>query len=348
MVGRLADTYGKKKMIIVAAGLLGITCLWNSFILFRWMLFVGFFFGRLSGQGAMTLLPSTIIPRWFIRKRALAFSLMSIGGVIGSAIIPPINARLIDLLGWNSVWRIWAGLLFFLFIPITTHLLFDRPEKLGLRPDNGSVTEVDNSKCDFNDINSVSWTLKEAMRTRSFWGMLYCQILLPMIGTGVVFHFISILGTKGVTASSAAFILSLLAIVSFPTTFIAGYLLDKVKIHHATAFICAMEAIALIILLFSTSTVTVIIFAIIHGITLGTQSVCGGIVWPEYYGVEHLGAIRGLVMTASVIASAIGPIPFGIIFDIKGTYTPALLLMIIFPAIGFLLALLSPKPKKAQ
>lgn len=348
LIGRLGDRFGQKKIIIVVAGLLGVSCMWNSFILTQWMLFIGFFLGRLCGQGSMILLPSTIVPRWFLKKRALAFSLLSMGTVIGSAVIPPFNTWLIDIWGWNYVWKFWAVLLWFFFIPITYTFLFNRPENLGLYPDNSRAGGLENISSSLINEHVESWTLKEALHTHSFWGMLFCQIIIPMISTGIVFHFVSILGTKGLSAASASFVLSLLAIVSFPTTFIAGFLLDKIKLQYATAFICVLEFIGLIVLLFSTSIYTAVIFAVFHGTASGIQSVCGGIVWPNYYGMNHLGSIRGLVMTVTVVASALGPIPFGIIFDLTGTYTLAIVLMMFLPVIGFLFALLSSKPQKKK
>jgi hypothetical protein len=38
---------------------------------------------------------------------------------------------------------------------------------------------------------------------------------------------------------------------------------------------------------------------------MGLQSVCSGVVWPDYYGMKHLGSIRGVSMTAGVLASAL-------------------------------------------
>ncbi|RCX18918.1 putative MFS family arabinose efflux permease [Anaerobacterium chartisolvens] len=346
IVGRFADRYGQKKIIIIVAALLGASCMWNSFISSLWMLFLGFFIGRLTGQGSMTLLPATIVPQWFIKKRAFAFSMMSMGGVAGSAFLPPFNTWLIGIWGWAGVWRLWSVLLWFFFIPIVFVFLYDNPEDLELLPDNVPTDDTKDAGVAAFENTAGSWTLKEAMHTRSFWGMLYCQILLPMIVTGVVFHFVSILGTKGLSASFASYVLSLLAVVSFPATLLAGYILDRIKLHHAAALISFLQLAALAVLLFSAPMYAAIAFTVIQGAAMGLQSVCGGVVWPDYYGMNHLGSIRGLAMTAAVIASAVGPIPFGIAFDAFGRYTEAFLIMMIFPAIGVLAALLSPKPIK--
>lgn len=296
----------------------------------------------------MTLLPSTVVPYWFIKKRAFAFSIMSMGGVLGSAFIPPFNTWLISSFGWNMVWRLWAVLLWFVFIPIVFFFLFDKPQDLGLLPDNEKICAEENTNKTEVKKEKHSWSLKEAMNTRSFWGMIFCQSLLPMVTTGVVFHFISIFGSKGLPSTSAAFVLSLLAIVSFPTTLIAGHFLDRIKIHYAAAFISFLELMALTLLFLSDSIYTAIAFTVIQGSAMGLQSVCGGIVWPDYYGIKHLGSIRGLAMTATVLASALGPIPFGIAFDLFGSYNPAIFVMMFFSTVGILVAFLSPKPKNSK
>jgi len=50
-VGRLVDRYGQRIMMTAVAALLGLACLWNSFITGPIMLFIGFFMLRLFGQG---------------------------------------------------------------------------------------------------------------------------------------------------------------------------------------------------------------------------------------------------------------------------------------------------------
>ena len=346
LVGRLADKYGKKKIIIIVAILLGASCIWNSFITSLWMFFIGVFVGRFTGQGSMTLLPSTVIPQWFYKKRAFAFSVMSIGSVIGSAVTPPINNWLINVWGWNQVWWFWALLLILVFIPVASLFLYDHPKELGLHIDNQNCDTVGTECLDEEKI-TASYTIQEALHTRTFWSMNFCQMLIPMITTGVVFHFVSILGIKGLSSTTAAFVLSILAIISFPATFAAGYLLDKIKMHHATAFMCFMQFLSLFILLFLNSSIGAVIFAAIQGMAMALQAVCNGVIWPNYFGTKHLGSIRGLVMTVTVIGSAIGPIPFGLAFDTHGSYTFAIILMMACSLAGVFVAFLSTKPIKS-
>lgn len=111
MIGRMIDKKGQRKMMTMIASLLGLVCLWMSFVQFPWMLFIGFMLLRLLGQGSMSLLPATLIPQWFMKNRGKALSLMAIGGVVGSAVMPPLNYAMIDAFGIAFAWRFWMVLL---------------------------------------------------------------------------------------------------------------------------------------------------------------------------------------------------------------------------------------------
>lgn len=86
-------------------------------------------------------------------------------------------------------------------------------------------------------------------------------------------------------------------------------------------------------------------FGVIRGMFAGFEAITGSVVWANYFGRQHLGSIRGVTMTVTVVASALGPILFGVAYDVFGGYNQVLLLMILFPLLGILAALLSPPPK---
>ncbi len=54
-----------------------------------------------------------------------------------------------------------------------------------------------------------------------------------------------------------------------------------------------------------------------------------------------------MLLSAIVIVSALGPLPFGYAFDKFGGYKEIILMMMIFPVLGIGAALISPKPIKA-
>ena len=171
VMGNLFDRRGHRLMTTVVVVLLSLACVWMSLVSSVPMLLAGFLLIRLLGQGSMSLSSSTMAPQWFIAKKGQALSLVSLGGVVSSAVLPPLNTWIIQNYGWQMGWRFWAVLLCLVMAPIAYFLIRDRPEDVGLWPDDIQPVETtENAEADLFD--EISWTVREAVGTRSFWFLL--------------------------------------------------------------------------------------------------------------------------------------------------------------------------------
>ncbi|SDO28251.1 MFS transporter [Alkalicoccus daliensis] len=344
IIGTGIDRFGQRNMSLLVSILLAGACIWNSYVISPWMLFVGFFLIRLLGQGSMTLLPNTLIPQWFIKQRGRAFSFMMLGGFASSTLFPPLNAWLITEYGWETTWRILGISILVIFVPLVYFFMRNKPEDIGLLPDDAG----NNKKIESNEVHKedISWTLKEAKSTRQFWLLLLCVGIPSMINTGLTFHLVSIASTSGLGIGTAAFILSLMAVVGFPITLLAGFLLEKFKVNYMFALVFAGQFIFITILYFTNSFTLAVIFGLIWGFTGGLEKICISVIFPDYFGRAHIGSIKSIASTVMVAGSAFGPLPFGIAFDYFGGYEEILLISLLFPVLGVLACFFSPKPVK--
>ena len=343
-IGRYIDRLGHRKMTTVISVLFGLVCIWMSFVFNRFMIFVGFFLLRLLGQGSMTLLPQTIVPHWFKQKRGLALSLLGVGGVISSSLLPPLNNWLINTYSLNFTWRFWAFLLIFLMAPVGWFFIRNKPENIGLKPD-GIGEEYTNNITPKVHISEDPWTLKQSMGTRSFWFMNYCGVISALVNTGLTFHMVSIVNNIGYSPGFAALILSITAMIKLPFTFIAGWLLDRLKVNIIKGINFLILSGAIILLLKADSKIALIIYGLVHGTFMAFDAVSTGVVWPNYFGRENLGSIRGFAMTTMVIGSALGPLPFGVAYDYFGGYQEIMIGILILPTLAVFASLFSPPPK---
>ncbi|MFT5388277.1 MAG: hypothetical protein ACI9E5_001413, partial [Candidatus Omnitrophota bacterium] len=55
-------------------------------------------------------------------------------------------------------------------------------------------------------------------------------------------------------------------------------------------------------------------FSIIGG-ALGFSSPVMNVVWPHFYGIDHMGSIKGLISTFRNGVTAFGPLPIAILID---------------------------------
>ncbi|WP_245411645.1 MFS transporter [Alkalicoccus urumqiensis] len=341
--GRAIDTIGQRKVSLTVSILLAAACFWNSIVISPWMLFIGFFLIRFLGQGSMTLVPNTLIPQWFIVRRGRAFSLMMLGGFASSTLFPPLNAWLITSFGWQTAWQVLGASILLLFVPLVFFFMKDKPEDIGLLPDNAIKGSSEHTAAQKQD---VSWTLKEAKSTRQFWLLLLCVGIPSMLNTGLTFHLVSIVSDRGMDIAAAAFVLSLMAAVGFPVTFAAGFILERIRVHYVFAFVFLGQLIFLIVLYFTQSFAWAVAFGLIWGFTGGLERICISIVFPEYFGRKHIGSIKSIASTMTVVGSAFGPLPFGAAYDFFGGYEEILLVSLVFPIAGIAACLLSPPPKK--
>ncbi|WP_269431580.1 MFS transporter [Bacillus sp. SA1-12] len=191
-----------------------------------------------------------------------------------------------------------------------------------------------------------SWTLSEAMRTKTFWFVMICGAIPAMIYTGITFQIFSILGEQGIDRMTTAFVLSLIPLVSFGCSIVSGFIVERVKVHRMLSLTFLLNLIAPIILLYAQSYLVVVLFAISWGIAQGFMNIPMGVIWPNYYGRKYLGSIQGVTHTAGVIGSALGPIQFGWAYDQFGSYDSMLIVSAVIGAIGALLAFFAVPPKR--
>lgn len=348
LVGRGVDRFGQRKIAIIAAIMLGVACLWSSFVANPIMLFIAFFMLRFFGQGSMTLIPNTLVPQWFIKKRGRAMSFMAIGSFVSAVTFPLLNTWLIKQVGSEHAWQILGGFVVVVFLPIAVFLIKNKPEDIGLMPDNASRRprkNTDGSSAS-EDIKEVDWTLKEAKKTRAFWLMLYCVAIPALVNTAVTFHLFRIFEEHQLSMGMASLILSLMAVIGFPVTMVAGFVLEKVPVHKVISLSFLGSIIFLILLLFMDSAVEAVIVGILWGLTNGFERITLNIVWPNYFGLKNLGSIKGLAQTVMVIGSALGPLPLAFAFEQFGSFNEAILILMILPLLGGIAAFISPAPRK--
>lgn len=342
-VGRLIDRNGSRKMAVAVSIALAVACFFNSFVTSLVMLFIGFFFIRLLGQGSMALISSSLIPQWFVKKRGRAISIAAIGGLVSSAAFPLLNVWLIESFGWRSSWLILGIIIIVCFTPLALFLIQNSPEEMGLLPDNGDKHKKEPDK---KAIEEVSWSVKEASKTRAFWLLLLCAAIPGIVNTGLTFHLVSIFAQKSLSLETAAGILSLTALIGLPVTFITGILLEKVKVQYMLVLVFAGELLSLFLLQKADFLAAAIIFGLVWGVSMGIERIVMAVVWPNYFGRKHIGSISGISMAMVVTGSALGPLPLGIAFDLFGGYAEILWALMIFPVFGIVSALLANPPLK--
>lgn len=345
-MGKAVDKFGVKRMVIVVGFLLSVTTFYNSFVSSIYMIFVGFIFLRYFGQGSMTLIPATLVPQWFKERRAFAISLATIGGLLATLAVPSINLWMINLIGWQNAWRVWSVVLIVVFIPIAFLFTVNKPEDLNMTIENKD--EVDNIEDTLKELERTSFTLKEAIKVKEFWIVGMISMIPAMVSTGLTFHFFTFMELRNVDSEAAAMIIGMLAIPAFFMPFVSKLVVDRYPVKNILSTTLSVTILSMLFLVFFVSnSTTAIVFILVYGLGIAIQALSTSVFWPNYFGRLHLGSIRGAATVFMVIGSALGPLPFGLSFDITGNYNVAIIGMIIFVGISFFLSFFIEKPQKS-
>ncbi len=241
--------------------------------------------------------------------------------LLGMGAFPNIVHWLIAITDWRLAYILLGLSLLVIMAPMGYLLVRERPEDFGLHPD-GTQNNLQASEHPGLSISpeQENWTLREAIRTRAFWIIASSISLFAMLMTGLTFHLVDIFNTQSLTAASAASVYVPIALTAALTNLIAGYLSDNVPLQYLMAFGLIFQTFSLFMVTILEGTGLVLLFGILLGLTNGLARAVGQVVWPTFFGREHLGSILGFTSAMIVIGAALGPLPFGIVNDLTGSY----------------------------
>ena len=328
-VGRQFDQRGARVMIALMSLLLGLACVYMSFVRNAAMLCIGFFLLRQLGQGSLSLVSKNVINLWWVRRRGLVMGIGGVAGALLSGLFPYLINTMIPLYGWRFTYVALGAMLILVMLPIGWIFVRDRPEDHGLQPDgldaNGEDGEESNAPIEYN------WTRAQALRTSSFWLVVAGLASMSMLNTGLTFHIFSVFEDSGLSSAVAASVFVPIAATGAIVQLLGGLLIGRVSIRLLLAASLGMMSLVLVLAPSLSSLEMAYFFGFCMGVQGGLEMIVSSVVFANFFGRRHLGSIAGFASTLLVGASALGPMPIGVARDLMGGYAAVLSTFAIVP-----------------
>jgi len=348
-VGFLLDRISARKLIFWSAvvssmGFIGLGFT-NSIVTF-FLFFVVISLGASGVSHAVTW--PVIISRWFRRNRGLATGLAVTGPIFGSPLVI-LNTQIIEAYGWRIL-LVGYGILVLGGVTSLSMFVRDRPEPYGLRPDGDPPEESVSTDPPAGTLPrrpDAGLTLHAVLRTKEFWLFTIYLAGTFTVNSGFQVHMIPYFQQDvGLTAASAAVVMSMVFIISGIGRVGGGYLLDNMDYRLVLAVVAAMMGLALLYLEVAhvDSIAATLPFALLFGVSFGCLVPMRGAVGSTMFGTRAIGGVLGLLQGAPVAAGVIGPLIMGIIFDLNGNYAVALWGLIVISALMIPLSLAMASP----
>lgn len=277
-------------------------------------LIVGFFGLRLCGQGLLGHASQTAMARYFDDGRGKALSLASLGYAFGQAIFPTLVVFLIVLIGWRAAWWSFGGAILIGMIPLTLLLLRGHSERHAALTERLAAAERRQSD-NRGETMERQWTLGEVLRHPAFYLIMTNVIAPGMLMTGLMFHQIHMIESKGWDIGWFAACFAVYSGFSVLTGLLVGPVIDRYSAHSLITTYLGPMGIGILALALTVHPGAVLVWFILSGVTSGMHRSVVGAFLAEAYGVRHLGAIRGLVSGVSVVGTAVSPVLFGWMID---------------------------------
>lgn len=318
VIGRWIDRRGPRLTATIIAAGLALACAFMAMVQSTMMLLLGFALLRGAAIGGLSLVSQQVVNLWFARRRGIAAAAASLGLAAGSMIFPKLIDDIIPLYGWRGAYLVLAGLVALTIIPIAAALFRDRPEKYGLSTDAGLSPVAGGS------LDEPSFTRTLALRTGVFWLLCAAGFLTNAIGTALLLNHFSIMQTAGIAHSDALLLLSLLAGVQAFATLTTGFLVDRYEPRRLVPLAMLMLALASALPAFGSGVAISWLYALSLGGAYGSQQAINAAGYAQYFGRDHLGAIRGASFVFGIAGAAFGPLPFAVSVDWTGSYAAVL------------------------
>lgn len=310
--GRLLDRMPLPRFVTFVGLGVALGCLLLASAQTAAMLGLALFLLRFCGQGLFTHVSATSMGRYFDVNRGKAVSIAAKGLPLGEAIMPAIAVALIAAIGWRQTWYLSAAFMLLLAIPVLLWLLRGqaRREQAHMAHRRSQAEEP----ASFHTATR-QWTRAEVLRDARFYRVIPVMMAAPLTVTGMLFHLAALADGKGWSMGWLAGSFTGFALAHVVGLLVAGSLLDR---HGARpllrGFLWPMAA-GLAIVATVDHPIAAWLFMVLMGLSLGGAGTLLGALWPQLYGVAHLGAIRALVHATLIVSTAITPVAIGVGLD---------------------------------
>ena len=355
--GYLTDRVGPKRMVFIGLVVLGIGFLFFWQVKHLGMFYLAFVIMSLGHSLCGWVPVTTLLNNWFIRNRAKAMGWSNTFSRLGALILVPAIAWAInpakDRLGWD-VTALALGIFSFLVAVPMYKVIRNRPEEYNLLPDGLMPLEVETSRNSQDSGKEVSQievqqdtqdlTTAQALKTAAFWLISIGHGLTSMVIIAIMAHLGLFMSDNGFDIQTTAWVVSVYTFVAMVFPVVGGYVGDRIPIRIAIFVFTSIQAFSVVILTFATTLSLLYAFAVLFGIGFGGRSPLTTAIRGGYFGRRSFGKILG-ISTVPLNILLLVAAPFaGYMYDTKGSYTSAFLILAALSFVGGVFFLLAKKP----
>jgi len=352
-VGYITDKQGPKKVMTLSALVSGAAFILVSFTSSIWHLYLSYGLLSLGSTGIGFIPVSSVLSKWFVRRRGTAIGSAMVGIAVGGLVMAPLTGLINAYFGWRVSFVVLGLLVWLLGLPIAFFVIKGGPNEMGLMPDGDTGNEDQEATGSTLPPNTPpaldeGWPLREALQTRAFFWVAVTYLLAPLAQMGMLQHQVPMVMDRGIPETSAAMALGLTAGLGGLGKLTFGRISEIIPFHYAASLCFGLQALA-VFTLWSTGSVPMTwVYVILFGFAMGGIIVLMPMAVSHFFGLAAFSVIMGAVSFLQALGTASGAFLSGLIYDVTGSYDNALVLCMIAYTAAIAAILLAGKPRAFQ
>lgn len=326
VAGRFADRYGTRNIIMAGLSVIGLAAILLYFT--PGLSYFYLVYGGLLALGftcSSLVIQTTLVSRWFARRRGLALGIVSSGASAGQFILIPLSVFLIGSVGWRGADLVFGLLVLALALPFAFLVIRDAPAEAQRPQAERSAVARSGRPGPLAPPPAEVLPLRAVLRTSPFL-LLAASFFVCGYTTGLVSTHLAAYATDlGFSAADAAGLLAVMGGMNIFGTLSMGALSDKTGRKRPLALMYFLRGLAFLAIVFSRNLTVLYGFSIFMGFSyFATVPLTSGMTG-DIYGARNVGTLFGLIFLCHQVGSSLSAFLGGVIYDLTGTYHLAFL-----------------------
>jgi len=317
--GYMTDRLGPKRVMYLGIVICALGFLGMSLVSSLPMLYVTIVVGIVLGSSVGFYIPvSVVVATLFRARRSLAFGIFRMGPGLSGLMVPVVGFMIVWW-GWRAASVASAVIIVVMGWPLARAIGNAYERGVGLTetpaptPVQGAAVKAPPPE--------VSLTLKETLRTRSFWFLAAVMGLRQMVTEGISVHLVILLVDRGWRQEVASGLLGISALIGVPSRLAFGWMGDFIDKRKLMIGLLGALSASVLTMGMTTSSAWFMAGLVVYSLCYGGLASLQEPIRADYFGIRHFASIQGFSRLFVTAGSVMGPISAGFFYDITHSYT---------------------------
>ena len=334
--GWIVDRFGPRRLMMAGIVLAGGALIGLGAMSALWMFYLFYFFNALGYVCGGPLPNQVLLSRWFDKTRGRAMGIAYLGIGVGGALVPLLSNWLTQLLGWRASLQVLGLIMIVIALPLA-YLVDDRSK-------DAATTTSAASDRPAPPVQRLGAILRQPA--------FYLLAIGSMASIGAVGGTTQNLKLffamdRAMAQRAVAELISLVLVGSIGGRLLMGWLADRWPKKRVMLLIYLIVATTIPLLWAAGSPGALRLAALAFGVGLGGDYMIIPLMAAELFGLQRMGRVMGIVLTADGVAEAIVPMAVAALRDRSGSYGSGFVLLVGLAVLGAVAVSFLPRPKPA-